>query len=90
VWLPAARDVIEIAADSLDRGSGDPNTAPSTVKVTVPVGAGTPGGTELVPESAEVNVSVCPTIDGLADEVSDNDVVVRFTLCAIEFELLPA
>ena len=76
MWLPAARDVNEIAADSLDRGTGEPNTAPSTVKVTVPVGGGTPGGTELVPESAEVNVIACPTTDGLTDEVNDSDVPV--------------
>ena len=76
VWLPAARDVIEMAADSLDRDTGKPNTAPSTVNVTVPVGAETPGGTELVPERAEVNVSACPTTDGLADEANDSDVPV--------------
>ena len=70
------RDVIEIAADSPDKGCGEPYTALSTVNVTVPVGVGTPGGTELVPESAEVNVSDCPTTDGLADEVNESEVPV--------------
>ena len=79
-----------MVANSLDKGTGDPNTTPSTVNVTVPVGAGTPGGTELVPESAEVNVSACPTTDGFSDEANDKDVAVRFTVWVTEFELLPA
>jgi hypothetical protein len=67
VWLPAVRAEVFVVAIPPESVTGAPKLEPSTINWTVPVGVPTAG--EAAPTVA-VNVTDCPVIEGLTDEIT--------------------
>ena len=58
-----------------------------SLKITLPVGVPEPGDT--APTVAE-NVTVCPKLDGLSEELTDVEVLAWFTVCETPVDVLLA
>jgi hypothetical protein len=85
MWLPIARDdvvMLPVPPDSV----AVPRVAAESRKVTVPPGVPAP------PPDADivaVNVTLCPNTDGLADELTADELFALFTVWVIGAEVLP-
>ena len=80
VWFPPESVLVDgLVADPPASATGPPKSAPSMRNCTVPVGVPAPGEAAA---TVAVNVTACPAVAGLAEEVSDAVVALRATAIA--------
>jgi hypothetical protein len=86
VCVPTDKDDQIKGALPLDKTTALPMLIPSTLNCTDPVGVPDPGGTAL---TVALNVTICPTTDGLGNAVRVVVVSASFTVC-VSVQVLPS
>jgi hypothetical protein len=84
-WLPVASALVVNVAAAEAFNAPVPSVVAPSLNVTLPVGV--PAIVEVI---VAVNVTDCPNVDGLTDEMTAVTVAGKFTDCVTVFEVLAA